>query len=273
MNDSDNTIIGIGNPGAGKSTLLNGLAGEFLFRSGVSLGAGLTYELDHKQNTAGLQFMDTPGLEDDTLRKQAAEAISQALRLGGNFKVLFVVTLQDGRVYPQDALMLKLVLDAAEEIKNDYGVIINKVKPVVYNMIKESEDAEHNRLKVLASLFGRIDEDRKSAFVVVLPVVKELEEKDNMVPDLEIQLIDLKGFVAALPVVNLTRDKAKDIDVSRYDELKQMIQDLLRQLDEDEEFLQLETEKLKEEILKILKNKDKYGKQSNYIKQVWPFTK
>ena len=47
------SIIGIGNPGAGKSTFLNGLAREILFKSGISIGNGLTYQLDERKNEEG----------------------------------------------------------------------------------------------------------------------------------------------------------------------------------------------------------------------------
>ena len=82
------TILMIGNPGGGKSTLLNGMAGERLFKSGISMGKGLTCNLDEKENGEGKHFIDTPGLEDVELRKQAGQAITQALKKGGTFKLV-----------------------------------------------------------------------------------------------------------------------------------------------------------------------------------------
>ena len=72
-------IIAVGNPGAGKSTLLNSLGGEVLFKSGLKVGSGVTYQLDEKENANG-HFLDTPGLADEELRKQAGKAISEGLR-------------------------------------------------------------------------------------------------------------------------------------------------------------------------------------------------
>lgn len=40
------TFLVIENPGVGKSTILNGLLGGPLFRSGLSFGRGMTYQLD-----------------------------------------------------------------------------------------------------------------------------------------------------------------------------------------------------------------------------------
>ena len=54
-------IIAVGNPGAGKSSVLNSLSGENLFKSGLSIGKGLTYQLDERVNGNG-HFLDTPGI-------------------------------------------------------------------------------------------------------------------------------------------------------------------------------------------------------------------
>ena len=54
-------IIAVGNPGTGKSSLLNSLAREKLFKSGLSIGRGLTYKLDERVNENG-HFIDTPGM-------------------------------------------------------------------------------------------------------------------------------------------------------------------------------------------------------------------
>ena len=53
-------IIAVGNPGAGKSCFLNSLAGEPVFKSGLNIGSGVTYELDERETPNGY-FVDTPG--------------------------------------------------------------------------------------------------------------------------------------------------------------------------------------------------------------------
>ena len=81
-------IIAIGNPGCGKSTTLNYLAKKVLFKSGPSVGTGLTYKLDKKKTSveingemAQITFCDTPGLNDAGKRVAAGEAISEALKV------------------------------------------------------------------------------------------------------------------------------------------------------------------------------------------------
>ena len=59
-------IIAVGNPGAGKSSVLNSLSGENLFKSGLSIGKGLTYQLDERVNENG-HFLDTPGTVEKLL--------------------------------------------------------------------------------------------------------------------------------------------------------------------------------------------------------------
>ena len=82
-------IIAVGNPGCGKSTTLNYLAKQVLFKSGPSIGTGLTYELDKKATSvkmkngemAQITFCDTPGLNDAGKRVAAGEAISEVLKV------------------------------------------------------------------------------------------------------------------------------------------------------------------------------------------------
>lgn len=76
------------NLGAGKSCILNSLAGECLFRSGINLGKGLTYQLDEVINEKG-HFLDTPGLADESLRKKAGEAISTLQIITATVQLLY----------------------------------------------------------------------------------------------------------------------------------------------------------------------------------------
>ena len=126
MSTFDYALLFIGNPGAGKSTLLNGLAGTDLFKSGQSYGQGLTFQLDQKVHN-GIKYMDTPGLADKKLRENAGKAISAALKAGGKYRIVFFVRLESGRPVNEDITTMKLVLDAAPEIGQNYGVIVPKI--------------------------------------------------------------------------------------------------------------------------------------------------
>ena len=53
-------IFMIGNPGVGKSTILNSLLGRVEFKSGLSLGKGLTTLFQLSLHTDGFYYGDTP---------------------------------------------------------------------------------------------------------------------------------------------------------------------------------------------------------------------
>ena len=97
--------------------------------------SGLTYQLDkHIDASSGNTFMDTPGLNDVERREAAGRAISEGLRKGGAFKVLFFVSQYHGRPNPRDSTTMKVVLDSAPEIWHPqqgppkYGIIVNQVE-------------------------------------------------------------------------------------------------------------------------------------------------
>jgi len=132
----------IGNPGVGKSTFLNGFFSEVKFQSGVSLGKGLTTVCQRIDDDKGTVYIDTPGLSDVKLREQAAVEIKSALTSGGIFKIFFVITLEDGRLRPDDKTTMKLVLDAAPEIGSNYSIIINKLLPEIIDTFDDKSQRE-----------------------------------------------------------------------------------------------------------------------------------
>jgi len=228
------SVIAIGNPGVGKSTILNALAGEHLFLSGISIGSGLTYQLDEKSNSRG-QFFDTPGLADDTYRKAAGEAIRDALRKGGRFKVLFFVKTESGRVVRQDVTTLKLVLDSCPELGNRYGIVINKVPIPVARLLQVTKNAE----VFYTRLFTGISEDRRCPisnleYILHMP---ELESVNDKVVSLEsLQTLCQRTFTYfvynQVPTVMLTRGRANDIKTEDFDQINSMLQQRLKVMEE-----------------------------------------
>ena len=230
------SIIVIGNPGAGKSTILNGLAEEVLFTSGISLGSGLTYQLDEKRNENGI-FFDTPGLADDTHREAAGKAISTALRRGGSFKILFFVLTESGRIVVQDVTTIKLVLDAVPEIKNNYGIVINKIPISVGKALARSETKDI----FLTKLFAGIPEDRRcaEANVVYLPFDSKLYDENNKLVDLNdlksVQGTAFKEFLYnQVPTIDLTVGKAGDIATNEFDKMNAAMKALEIKMESDQ---------------------------------------
>ena len=255
---TNTSIIAIGNPGAGKSTILNALAGEVLFKSGISFGHGITYQLDERENNRG-KFFDTPGLADDTYREVAGKAISTALRKGGNFRILFFVTTQAGRVVRQDITTLKLVLDAVPEIRNLYGIVINKVPEKVAEGLKNIENAN----MFLTKLFTGIEEGRRCAQtnIAYLMQKSELESKDNKL----IALDDLKTLEGSsfedfiygqLPSIELTVDAAGDVDTKKFDQLDSVLESIIKKMEQDKKMFMEHQDLLFAQLIKAEQDKD-----------------
>jgi GTPase SAR1 family protein len=154
-------VILVGNPGVGKSTLMNSLLGKAEFKSGFS-ARGITTILQ-KATKFGVTFIDTPGLDDVERKKEAGKEIEKALRLGESCKLLFVVTLEGGRVRSSDITTIKLILDSFKpEIRSDvhYSIIINKVKADERVILDDVFEIFHNTLNPKPSFMTDIQESK-----------------------------------------------------------------------------------------------------------------
>jgi hypothetical protein len=60
--------------------------------------------------------MDTPGLADVSMREQAAREIESALKKDGNYSIFFMITLEAGRVKPEDVTTINTVMDAVKVV-------------------------------------------------------------------------------------------------------------------------------------------------------------
>ena len=138
-----------GNPGSGKSTILNAVCADgHQFKSGPTGGQGLTSELKFYPSdpNAECRYADTPGLDDMTLKKQAAKAIEKALKDAAvnkrNVVLIFVITTEAGRIKPADVATIQAVLgsfrcpDGKRVPNNKFNVIINKFEKAWYDLPK-----------------------------------------------------------------------------------------------------------------------------------------
>jgi len=121
-----------GNPGTGKSSLINSYVtqagGKHVCKSAFSIdGTGITsqYELVKCKDE---EVLDTPGIADIKMNKEACKEIKKALQLGGAYRLVFVCLLVAGRVRMDDVVTINRVTDAIDTKDFTFTLVINKIR-------------------------------------------------------------------------------------------------------------------------------------------------
>ena len=233
----------IGNPGVGKSTLINCLTQKNLFKSGISIGAGLTTQLQQEKHD-GVVYMDTPGLSDVELRKAAAEAITEALKQNGMYQIFFVVTLEAGRVRPVDLTTIKIVLENAKDITN-YSIIVNKLTKPEYKKLLENE--ERNFKQLLAELNYGSETNVEAPTILLLMRESSLDDLDDKYTNIE----KLNDFVNDAPSMTVFPDHVKEIPSDdSFDRINARFEEELNQLRQNSERMKAKLEEAEEKYRK-----------------------
>merc|ERR1712014_159631 len=170
--------------------------------------------------------MDTPGLDDPKLRKQAAEAISAALKKEGFFRIFFVIFLQAGRVAPADKTTIQLVTEACQDVPDFcYSIIINKLPAKTLKKLQNNTDGCMD--DIMACLMENLPV--KTVSVHYMESMTQLidEDMDKNAKDADDRELKYKlpedtfGFIREAPGVLIEAGKAKDVQADQFEKLKE----------------------------------------------------
>ena len=156
--------------------------------------------------------------------------------MGGPHKILFFCKIDAGRVNVADKTTMKVVHDAAGEIKSNFGVIVNKVSKGILRKLDEQVEFKEQFLEFL------FDGIPKSSNIVFLPNLNDLEDEDDKLISIE-KLPGLSDLVEEVPTINLTPNLVKHIQVEEFDEIMQKLEESKSQ----NEKLSIANDKLKTE--------------------------
>ena len=246
----------IGNPGVGKSTLANCIAKEVLFKSGVNFGNGMTSRLDAKEHK-GITYLNTPGLDNIKIRREAAHAITTGLKKNGFYQIFFVVTLEAGRFRVTDLATIKLVLEHVPDITS-YSLIINKLSKIGYVSLHENNGTD--LINLVSELDSQVGKNRDPPKLLLLLNDLKLFDAENEF----IELDNLNEFVAKAPYVSVNPDLVTDIpgDKESFEKTKVSVWKRLTQLRNDDEEMVKQKRSTEEKYMKLLKE---IGKLSFFL--------
>lgn len=160
----------------------------------------------------GYWYGDTPGLSDVNLRKAAAEEITKALQTGNDeYKIVFVITEEAGRVRPVDVTTITTVLNAIVDggavVRPKYGIIVNKVSKKKILRLRESEELSSN-------FYSCLQDKYVTSHIHLYAKNEELEDEDNIVHDIT---PELTNFLCGIPSMEIHPNKVHDVKVDDYE--------------------------------------------------------
>jgi Leucine-rich repeat (LRR) protein/GTP-binding protein EngB required for normal cell division len=218
--EPDEIIVFCGNPGVGKSSLCNSIFQKKAFESGISIGTGLTQK-KQEYIYENRKYIDTPGLSDVNLRKQAAEEIEKALKENNNYKIIFVATLEAGRIKSDDLVTINTVCEAIK-VPFEYGIIFNKVTNPVIKKISETG---------LESYLTPLHKQPLST--IIIKFEGEMQDADNEYLSANSEnRTKLLSFISSLKSNMILANNVQHIDVEAYQKQVQEMEVKLKELSE-----------------------------------------
>lgn len=136
--------------------------------------------------------------------------------------MFFVATLESGRVKPDDAALIKLVLDSIPQIKpNKYSIIVNKVSNMVMSIL------DNNTKEEIASFYSP-PSSRTTLFFN--PMNSDLENQCNeWAPPSK----ELLSFILNAPEINISTSNLPLMQYAQFEAIVQQLQTEINQIRED----------------------------------------
>ena len=213
--------IFLGNPGCGKSTLLNCIAGHARFGAGSGTdGTGRTKEQSALE-TEDYILVDTPGLTDIELADEAANQVTQALKMYSMLKLVFVCAVENNSVRTDDINTFQRVLSSISQIDyhNKILIVLNKLSKKWYR--EYTQDME-KKLKIARSILGP---SVQAGNTLILERFEDLEDQENAI----IEIPKLKQALDDTPVIDVNPRVIVDIEsADRSKEIARLQNELAR---------------------------------------------
>eukprot|EP01132_Coremiostelium_polycephalum_P009709 gene9709-11923_t len=209
------------------------------------IGCGLTKENHEFISEDGKRYIDTPGLADPLIREQAAMNIEAALKKETNYKIVFVIALNDGRMKSDDIETINSIIQSVS-VEFNYGLIFNKVSKNVLKFM----DSDNMKL-----CLGLLKRQTESKFII--PFIPELFEAENKLLQDEIIRDGVIEFVNQIKPNLILEENVTPIDTRNFDERVSEIQTEVSKLMEEEKQLRLKEEEKRVEAEKRREEEEK----------------
>ena len=171
------------------------------------------------------------------MRKEAAKEIEAALKKSGTYKLIFVITLEGGRLRPDDLLTMKVILESIDDKSFPYAVVVNKA---TQRLIRELNTDPAKLKEFLVTLNYNL---RGTSRIFLNALENELVDEDD-------KLIkanpEFKLFLENLPTKQVLPDRVKPIKTEDFDELKESFERQIQALRTDNLKREKEFERQKE---------------------------
>ncbi|EFA79986.1 hypothetical protein PPL_06807 [Heterostelium album PN500] len=163
----------------------------------------------HSHEIDDTVVIDTPGLQDVKMREKSAQEIEKQLKKDKSFKIVYVITLESGRIKAHDLQTINSI-NRAIKTEFQYGIIINKVSKYLQQII----DATPDMLNICFDLL-----DKQPCKIFILNEIEELDDRDNaLLKDMEV-IKELYLFLDKVPASFLSKERVDKVDVRDYNKM------------------------------------------------------